>query len=163
MKSRSLKIAGGVAGLLLVGSLYGTIRRRQKDKLASQVLREVTRRIKPATKGLISEDAFDIHYTDEVLKHAKGRVLTLKASAASGFAGRIHRAWAAWYQGGDDEAKVYAVFRELKDKVQVSQVAKAYQAVYAENLIDTLNRKLSLSEINTILSIVRPLPAYRIL
>ena len=161
MRGQGLKIAGGIVGLLLAGSIYGHVRRRKKDKVASELLREVSKIVKPTTEGLLSENAFDIHFVDEVLKKVKGKVLTLNKSAANKFAERIHAAWGAWYEGGDDETKVYAVFRELKDKVQVSQVAKAYQDAYAENLIDKLNDRFSDSEVKTVLDIIKPLPTYR--
>ena len=161
MNSQRLKIASGIVGVLLAGSIYGHVRRRKKDKVASELLREVSKIVKPTTEGLLSEDAFDIHFVDEVLKKVKGKVLTLSKSAATKFAERIHGAWGAWYQGGDDETKVYAVFRELKDKVQVSQVAKAYQDAYAENLIDTLNDRFGDSEVKKVLDIIKPFPTYR--
>lgn len=161
MRNAGLKIAGGVVGVLLVGSVYGHARRRQKDKLASELLREVSKIVKPATKGLLSENAFDIHYVDEVLKKVKGSVLTIKKDAAVKYADRIHNAWGAWYEGGDDENKIYAVFRELKDKVSVSQVAKAYQDAYSENLIDKIHDRLGDDEVKIVLEIVKPLPSYR--
>lgn len=161
MKNAGLKIAGGVVGVLLMGSVYGHVRRRQKDKLASELLREVSKIVKPATKGLLSEDAFDIHYMDEVLKKVKGKVLTIKRDAAVKYADRIHDAWGAWYEGGDDENKVYAVLRELKDKVAVSQVAKAYQDNHGENLIDKIHDRLGDDEVKKVLEIVKPLPSYR--
>ena len=147
MNNQGLKITGGIVSLLLVGAVYGNVRRRKRDKVASELLREVSKIVKPTTEGLLSENAFDIHFVDEVLKKVKGKVLTLNKNAASKFADRIHDAWGAWYEGGDDETKVYAVFRELKDKVQVSQVAKAYQEAYAENLIDKLNDRFGDSEV----------------
>lgn len=161
MSKVGLKIAGGVVGVLLVGTVYGNVRRKRRDKIASELLRELTKVVKPATAGLVGEDAFDIYYIDEVLKKVKGRVLTIKRSAAIKYAERIHDAWGAWYEGGDDEAKVYGVFRELKDKVQVSQVAKAYQDAYGDNLIDKLNDRFGDSEVKTVLDIVKPLPSYR--
>lgn len=161
MNNQGLKITGGIVSLLLVGAVYCNVRRRKRDRVASELLREVSKIVKPTTEGLLSENAFDIHFVDEVLKKVKGKVLTLNKNAASKFADRIHDAWGAWYEGGDDETKVYAVFRELKDKVQVSQVAKAYQGAYAENLIDKLNDRFGDSEVKTVLDIIKPLPTYR--
>ena len=156
-----MKIALPVIGLVLTGALYGSVRRKRKDAIASQLLREVTRIVKPATSGLLSEDGFDVHYADKVLSKVSGRVITLKTSAASKLAQRIHGAWGAWYQGGDDEDKIYGVFRQLKDKVQVSQVAGAYQELYKKNLIDKLHDRFTKSEVQKVLDIVKPLPSYR--
>lgn len=160
-KQTGLKIAGGVVGLLLVVTVASHIRRRQKDKLAAELLREISKVVKPSTEGLLSENAFDIHYENEVLKKVSGKILVIKQEVAVKYAERIHSAWGAWYEGGDDENKVYAVFRELKDKVAVSKVAKAYQNLYGENLIDKLYDKLDDNEIKIVLNIVKPLPAYR--
>lgn len=161
MNRNMLKIAGGVAGVGLGLSVYMTWNKKRKDKLASQILRELSKLIKPATSGLLSESAFDIHYKDEVLKKVNGRVLTIRADTASKYAEQIHSAWAAWWRGGDDESKVYAVFRKLRDKVQVSQVAKAYQASFKINLIDKLYERLDEKEIRKVLTIVKKLPGYR--
>ena len=88
-------------------------------------------------------------------------VLVLKTSTASRYADQIHKAWGSWYEGGDDEEKVYGVFRKLKDKVQVSQVAKAYQETFSKNLIDTLKDRFDKSEITIVLNIIKALPNYR--
>ncbi|GAK75611.1 hypothetical protein JCM19296_1203 [Nonlabens ulvanivorans] len=49
----------------------------------------------------------------------------------------------------------------MKDKVQVSQVAKAYQETYSKNLIDTLKDRFDKEEITIVLNIVKALPNYR--
>ncbi len=160
-RSTGLAIAGGTVGFLLSISIYVHFRRKQKDKLAAELLREISKLVKPATSGLLAENAFDINFADEVLKRISGKVLVLKQDALVKYAERIHDAWGAWYQGGDDENKVYAVFRELRDKVAVSHVAGAYQKAYRENLIDVLNDRLDSDEINIVLGIVKGLPTYR--
>lgn len=153
-----LKIAGlGVAGLLGL-SLYYKARRAKRDKLATKLIREVTKLVNPATAGLLAEDAFDIHFKHKVLEKVRGKILVLKSYKAKQHAERIYDAWSFW---GDDESQVYSVFRQLRDKVQVSQVARAYQDAYGDNLIDKLNDKMDDEEVETILKIVRPLPAYR--
>lgn len=161
MKRQGYYIAATVTGLLLAGAAYAHYDRKRKDKVAAALLREVTRTIQPATTGLLAEDAFDIHYPDKILRQVSGQVLTLKQESASRLAERIHNSWGAWYSGGDTENLVYAVFRELKDKVQVAQVAKAYQDNYKENLIDKLYDRFDADEIKKVLAIVGPLPAYR--
>ncbi len=161
MKRNLLKIGGGVAIVGLGASIYMVWNKRHKDKLAAEILRELSKLIKPSTSGLLSESAFDIHYKDEVLKKVNGRVLTIRADTASKYADQIHAAWAGWWKGGDDENKVYAVLRKLKDKVQVSQVAKAYQASFKVNLIDKLYERLDEKEVKKVLTIVRNLPGYR--
>ncbi|MDN3492797.1 hypothetical protein [Winogradskyella bathintestinalis] len=98
---------------------------------------------------------------NKVLQTVNREVLVLKTSTASRYADQIHKAWGSWYQGGDDEEQVYGVFRKMKDKVQVSQVAKAYQETYSKNLIDTLKDRFDKEEITIVLNIVKALPNYR--
>ena len=49
----------------------------------------------------------------------------------------------------------------MKDKVQVSQVAKVYQDTYSKNLIDTLKDRFDKEEITIVLNIIKALPNYR--
>ncbi|MEO9870352.1 MAG: hypothetical protein ABJQ69_03555 [Ekhidna sp.] len=161
MNRNTLKIAGTMAGIGLGISVYVVWDKKRKDKLASEILKQLTSLIKPFTSGLLSESAFDIHYKEAVLQKVNARVLTIRTDTAAKYADQIHQAWAGWWRGGDDENKVYAVFRKLKDKVQVSQVAKAYQDSFQVNLIDKLHERLDEKEIKKILAITRNLPGYR--
>ena len=153
-----LKIVGLISFLGLGLSIHVANNRKKKNALAKVFMRKLTELLEPGTAGLLSEEAFDIYYAERILRNANRSVLVLHAQAAAKYAEEIHSAW-AWY--GDDENKVYAVFRKLKDKIQVSQVAKAYQDLYQENLIDKLYDKLWESEIQRVLSIVKVLPDYR--
>lgn len=161
MKNIPLKITGGVLSALMLASIYTHVKRKQHDQLATQILQALHRVIEPTTTGLISERALGVHYADDLLKQINKKVLMLNKKVAIQLAERIGAAWGAWYQGGDDEAKVYAVFRSLKDKVQVSQVASAYQDTYGENLIEKFQERFGAAEIKTLLDIISPLPAYR--
>ncbi len=157
----ALKITGGVVSVLLLTSIYLRLKNRQQDQRATQLLQALHRVIKPTTTGLLSEKALDVNYADDLLRRVDKKVLVLNKEVAIQLAQRIGAAWGAWYQGGDDEAKVFGVFRKLKDKVQVSQVAKAYEAIYRENLIEKLQGKFGEAEIKTLLKIINPLPNYR--
>ncbi len=161
--SKVLEITGGLLGVSLVGWVAFKVNKNQKDKLASALMYEISKIVSPATNGLQAEDAFDTDYYNEVLRRVKGKVWVMKKRKASDHAARIHSAWGAWYEGGDDEGKVYGVFRALQDKVQVSQVAKAYQDDHGFNLIDKLNERFDETEVNKVLTIVQELPAYRII
>lgn len=162
MKGLSIyKVTGTVVGILLIGSTALSIRQRQRDHLAGALLQEIQERIKPIASGLISQNAFNVHYLDAILQAVQGEVLTLKSQAAAYYAKQIHKAWGNWYKGGDDEAMVYGVFRNLKDKVQVSQVAKAYQEDFGKSLIDAIKSNLNKEEITIILTIIKALPNYR--
>lgn len=158
MNRRAIRTIGVITGVSLGASIYTNLNKKRKDKLARDLMREIAKVIQPTTVGLLSEQAFDIHFTDAVISQVSGKVITLKPEAAVNSAKEIRSAW-SWF--GDDELKVYGVFRNLKDKVQVSQVAKAYQSTYMENLIDKLHEKLDKKEIEKVLDIVRALPTYR--
>ncbi|PHN01128.1 hypothetical protein [Flavilitoribacter nigricans] len=160
MNTKQIKIIGSITGIGLLISVYGNIVRRRKDKLASKLLQAINQRLNPTTAGLLAEKAFDIHYVEDLKDKVRNKLLLLKPDAAARYAADIHSSW-SWL--GDDENKVYAVFRNLKDKAQVSQVSGAYQTNYKANLIDELNDRLSTTEVKTVLQIVSTLPDYRTL
>ncbi len=155
------KIIGASVGTLLIGTTLFSVRKRSRDLRTSKLLSAIKAQIQPISNGLMSQNAFDIHYLNKVLQAVNREVLVLKTSTASRYADQIHKAWGSWYQGGDDEEKVYGVFRKMKDKVQVSQVAKVYQETYSKNLIDTLKNRFEKDEITIVLNIIKALPNYR--
>jgi hypothetical protein len=155
------KIIGASVGTLLIGSTLFSVRKRSRDLRTSKLLSAIKAQIQPISNGLMSQNAFDIHYLNKVLQIVNREVLVLKTSTASRYADQIHKAWGSWYQGGDDEEKVYGIFRKMKDKVQMSQVAKAYQETYSKNLIDTLKDRFDKEEITIVLNIIKALPNYR--
>ena len=159
--SMKYKIIGASVGTLFIGTSFFSMRKRSRDLRTSKLLTAIQAQIQPISSGLTSQNAFDIHFLNKVLQTVNREVLVLKTSTASRYADQIHRAWGSWYQGGDDEEQVYGVFRKMKDKVQVSQVAKAYQETYSKNLIDTLKDRFDKEEITIVLNIVKALPNYR--
>ncbi|MFL0147964.1 hypothetical protein V2598_06490 [Tenacibaculum maritimum] len=159
--SMTYKIIGASVGTLFIGTTFFSMRKRSRDVRTSKLLTAIQAQIQPISSGLTSQNAFDIHFLNKVLQTVNREVLVLKTSTASRYADQIHKAWGSWYQGGDDEEQVYGVFRKMKDKVQVSQVAKAYQETYSKNLIDTLKDRFDKEEITIVLNIVKTLPNYR--
>ncbi|WP_298952289.1 hypothetical protein [uncultured Nonlabens sp.] len=159
--SMTYKIIGASVGTLFIGTTFFSMRKRSRDLRTSKLLTAIQAQIQPISSGLTSQNAFDIHFLNKVLQTVNREVLVLKTSAASRYADQIHKAWGSWYQGGDDEEQVYGVIRKMKDKVQVSQVAKAYQETYSKNLIDTLKDRFDKEEITIVLNIVKALPNYR--
>lgn len=155
------KVIGASVGTLFLGTTLLSVRKRSRDIRTSKLLSAIKAQIQPISSGLMSQNAFDIHFLNKVLQTVNREVLVLKTSTASRYADQIHKAWGSWYQGGDDEEKVYGVFRKMKDKVQVSQVAKAYQETYSKNLIDTLKDRFDKDEITIVLNIIKALPNYR--
>ena len=159
--SMTYKIIGASVGTLFIGTTFFSMRKRSRDLRTSKLLTAIQAQIQPISSGLTSQNAFDIHFLNKVLQTVNREVLVLKTSTASRYADQIHKAWGSWYQGGDDEEQVYGVFRKMKDKVQVSQVAKAYQETYSKNLIDTLKDRFDKEEITIVLNIVKALTNYR--
>jgi hypothetical protein len=157
----TFKIIGASVGTLFIGTTFFSMRKRSRDLRTSKLLTAIQAQIQPISSGLTSQNAFDIHFLNKVLQTVNREVLVLKTSTTSRYADQIHKSWGSWYQGGDDEEQVYGVFRKMKDKVQVSQVAKAYQETYSKNLIDTLKDRFDKEEITIVLNIVKALPNYR--
>ncbi len=162
-KIEKLQIAGGVIAIALSGSIYHISRTRKQDRFTKALLSVLTQRLNPATKGLTTELAFDVHYAQRVLDHVSERIAVLKKSVAKRMAIKLHEGFRPWYLGGDKEEIIYGVLRKLKDKVQGSQVAKAYQDTYKVNLIEQLQNRFDTEEIKKVLGIVRPLRKYRTL
>ena len=144
--------------LLVFGIGLWHNRDRKRDKKASQLFNALER-ILDGEKGQLQwETAFDIHYIKKLKIDRSKTLLVLQHEVALKYAKQIYEAWKIWYKGGDDEAKVFGVFRELADKVQISQVAKAYQDSYNSNLIDVIKDRLSENEIKTLLEIIKKKP-----
>lgn len=163
MKRNWIIIVGVVAASGCVVSIYFSYKRNRQNKRASEFIKELMQVLKPATAGLLAEPALDLGYKDEIVKNAGRQVIVLNDKVAEDYANQIKSAWNHWLRGGDNEQKLYAVFRALKDKVQVSQVANAYWRLNDRkvNLIDRLNERLDEKEIGNVLSIINPLPAFR--
>ena len=147
-----------VVGAALLYSTYRHFHRRKENKLAKQLIGQLQKLLNPASAGLLSEDGFDIYYLDKVRQQVRSGLIVLHEAVAIRYAQDIHDSFSFW---GDDEQRIYSVFRSLKDKVQLSQVARAYHDKYKANLIDVLSDRLSESEVSTILQITASLPNYR--
>ncbi|WP_299243031.1 hypothetical protein [uncultured Aquimarina sp.] len=156
-----LQVAAGAVGLILIGTTYFTLRNRKRDGIAKSLLAKLKTKLNPITEGLSNEAALDVNYTDKVMNSIAASIVILKGSTATRYANEIHNAFKPWYLGGDLEENVYTVFRNLKDKVQVSQVAKAYQRDYRVSLRDQLKDRFDKNEIKTVLGIIERLPKYR--
>lgn len=64
---------------------------------------------------------------------------------------------------GTDEDAIKGVFRTLKDRVHMAQVAASYQKHYNENLLDALKGEMDVddSEMKELLEIMMSKPAFR--
>lgn len=160
-KAHKIGISSAV-GLLVVTIGYVSIRAKQRDGRYTVILQAISNILTDLEGGLDTTKAFDLQYKARVLQSVSQTVITLKKQTATWYASQIYDALTPWYLN-DDEEKIYGVFRSLKDKVQVSQLANAYQEEYASNLIDLLKDRLSTSEVKIIMGIVAKLPPYRTL
>jgi len=62
--------------------------------------------------------------------------------------------------GPDDEAAVYAAFRDLRNKIQVAQLAEGFSLRYSKDLYQFLRDMLSDKEMNLVLDIINAKPDY---
>jgi uncharacterized protein YerC len=62
----------------------------------------------------------------------------------------------------DNESAVYAAFRDLRNKIQVAQVAQGFSLRYSKDLYQFLRDMLSDSEMNEVLDIITAKPDYYI-
>ena len=158
--NNGLLIAGGITTVLLVHATYKHFRHTKHNNLTSELLKELNKNLHPESKGILGEKAFDPKFHEETRKKVNGRVITLSKSKATELANSIKKAWGTF---NDNESMVYSTFRKMKDKLQVSQVAKAYEDNGHGNLINTLMERLENHEIKKVLNIVNPLPTFRTL
>jgi len=154
-------IAISTASALVLATGYFSIRARKRDERSAAFLQGITAHLSQSDGSFQVEGAFDPKYIDRVVQQIRGTIISLKKEAALDYASQLHSAWKPWYHGGDDEALAYSVFRQLKDKVQLAQLAAAYQQSYQQSLIETLKQRLDKKEINTVMGIIQPLPPYR--
>ncbi|MFY0689149.1 MAG: hypothetical protein JXQ90_18410 [Cyclobacteriaceae bacterium] len=158
--NKTLIVAGVLTASGCALSLYVVLRNRGQDKLASELLRELNKRLHPKTSGLLGEAAFDIHYKDELIREGR-QIRAIKPQVASDYANEIHSAWNSKSFWRDDINKILGTFSKLQNKVAVSQVAKAYLSNHGINLTDQLTKNLDKEAISKILKIVTPLPPYQ--
>jgi len=154
-------VAISTASMFVLTIGYFSIRARKRDERSAAFLQGITAHLKQSDDSFQVEGAFDPKYVDRVVQQVRDTIISLKKEAALDYASQLHSAWKPWYLGGDDEALAYSVFRQLKDKVQLAQLAAAYQQSYQQSLIETLKERLDKKEINTIMGIIQPLPPYR--
>ncbi len=158
MNERTAKIALGTTVVVLGGLGLWKWRNAQRDQKASTIFTRLQQLLDDASGQLQWEKAFDVGYPRTLPKRSNQSLLVLKPQVALRYANKIHSAWGSWYQGGDDEAKVYGVFRSLTDKVQISQVSKAYQGTYGKHLIEVIKQRFSQDEIKMLLQIIKSKP-----
>lgn len=152
---------GAVATIGLATSIYLKVKSDQENKLTNELIAALNKLFNPAI-GLVSENAFDVHYKDKIKSATNLPVIALHTQVAADHAQQLHDQLGQWWSGSAEVNKVYNIFRTLQDKVQVSQVSKAYALNHQEHLIDRLKDRLSEKELNTVLKIVSDKEDFRI-
>lgn len=157
---QQLKIGLVGSSIILLGGIGFWKWKKQSQQEKAVTFYKQLERILDGAKGALQwEEAFDIEYANKMKDPKQGSLLVLKSEVAQKYANQIHTAWIPWYRGGDDEDKVYSVFRSLADKVQISQVAKAYQSQYGKHLIEVIKERFSKNEITMLLNIIKNKPS----
>ena len=66
--------------------------------------------------------------------------------------------------GGTDEEAIKSVFRSLKDKIQIAQVAQSYRNNYGENLLDALKGEMDVKsdDMKELATIIKNKPNFRV-
>lgn len=144
-------VLAGIATASLAVLLIVKERRKARSRKATRFLGELERLLVPAV-AVNSLPALDIRYWEQKPD------MKLSAEAAKSHAQSIADAWGTWYWPNDDEAKIYAVFRALRNQAQVSQVAHAYYEQTQVNLMDDLRARLDADELRQVLGIIQALP-----
>ncbi|WP_010182437.1 hypothetical protein [Aquimarina agarilytica] len=152
---KTIAISSGI--MVIAGLGFLQWRKQHRANKASLIYNEL-QQILDGTYALQWEEAFDVEFINKIKRESNKTIQVLKPEVALQYAVKIKSAWGAWYQGGDDEAKVYSVFRALSDKVQISQVAKAYQDEYGKHLIEVIKNRFSEREIKVLLTIIKQKP-----
>ena len=159
MTTTKLQIAGVTTAFILTIVIYFNIRNRNRDKLATGFIKTLEKHLNISGGTLDAELAFNVNYLDRIKSDfpSSQRIIRLLPDVARRKAYKIKNAW-GW---NDDEEAVYSVFRGLKDKVQVSDIAKQYIVIDGGiSLLDKLKERLNTKERKIVLDIVSALPKY---
>ena len=154
---------GGIALTGLAGWGAFAWDQKRKARFTQQFHEALLQLLDPSAQGLDQEPALNIAYVDqanqEALRKHGRRVAQYSGSVALQYAEAIEASFGFW---GDDEDRLYALFRELGDKALISQVAKSYQERFTTNLIERFRQKLDEQEIRILLNIIKTKPPYSI-
>ncbi|QKX05371.1 hypothetical protein HN014_10740 [Aquimarina sp. TRL1] len=160
---KQLQWASTLISMLLMVILYRHFTKRKQKRLSVKMQQALLQKFNPE-KGFLQEKAFDETYAERVIKIVPERIAILKPGVAQNKAKLLHSGFKPWYVwGGDNEQLIYGVLTSLKDKVQVSQVAKAYLDLYKVPLKEQLQKELDTKEIGKVLSIVTRLNPYTLI
>lgn len=173
-KNPYIIVLGSIVGLAGLSALYFSVLKKPKaDGLGQQKITLGKKRndsnvgIAINTKSTGSEvvvpnwkDPFDMNYERDVIQYIGKGVVVLDESTAKKLAQQLHEAKGDWFSV-DNESTVASVFKQLKDKVQVSNLSKAYWNLKKQDLWKHLDSFLNDSEMKELVTHrVQNLPKY---
>lgn len=140
-------------GLVLTTTAYMWWRKPKKGKTIKPFTPKSTPSQPSDTKIVTEpnwESPFDMNYARDVAQWlAPKAVKTLSQDKAFHLATKLKTAKGRWYTN-DDEAAVYEVFaKQLKDKVEVANLAKVFWQRYKLDMWEYLNSFLSKREMES--------------
>jgi len=81
MNKNLLLITGGVGTLSVIGGVVYYKKEQNKKITSEEFSKKLEELLNPDTKGLSAENAFDIHYLDQVKRETGRTILILKKEA----------------------------------------------------------------------------------
>ena len=143
--------------LLAVGGYFGLNKILEAFGVKDSAEEEAAR--KEGNKALKEQESkYNIWSGIASLKIAVGSKKTIKLLTerdADILAKRIYNAFGAF---NDDEAAIFAVFREIRYQTQVASLVDAYRKLYKVDLLNTLKIKLSTAELSEVIYIITTIP-----
>jgi hypothetical protein len=142
-----------ILGILGVGAYFALkpvleatgLKKSKEDKETDKILKD-------------QEEKINIWTGLEAVKRAAGskrKVYALKFAEANAKAKGIYDSL-NWY--GDDEDRIYAIFRSLNYQTQVASIVDQYRSLYKTDLLTKLKSSFSDSELNEVLKIINQKP-----
>lgn len=153
-----------IAGVLVAGGVTYAIYRataRKMDREAAKFIVKLEAQQEPTGDQLEDNSGFDIGFAYRMREKYGGQLIQLKQDAAERMAQKIADAWGFW---DDSEKEVLSVFRSINDKVQLSQIAEAYQQEEEVSLLDDLSDRLENTPdaLAKVIALASALPAKRL-
>ena len=159
---KPLVVVGGVVATGLTLFIAYKQHEKKQSALTEQIFDQLNKLLNPCMAGLNGASALDVNYVENLLHNNPINIKGKDWGEALKDAERIYDAWGIWGGRMDDEAEVYAVFRDQMDWVQISTVAKAYRHLYGDNLIDKIKARMDDSEVSQIINIIQTKDPYRL-
>lgn len=134
--------------------LVRDVTERRQDKMATRIEGAQEREILTVVNNILKSKFFNPNFyksanTNILLDNIKASQLSTELHSSFG--------WRFWNYG-DDEERIYGVFRRLQNKTQISQLADEYFLNYGKDLAGVLVERLDRSELVKLMSVINTLP-----